>query len=165
MREGEIATPGPGNTIKCIRSGQNGGPFIFELEIDPGGKGPPVHRHDEGDEIFEMVSGQLAVRVEGEVKMLGPGDTLTLRPEQFHTFWNPSKNEPSISRITHGPRFERLITQPDLTSVALYMVDVDPGASRARSSVLRALIRVIAALGRLRGKRPVMVEEATNAAP
>ena len=156
MREGDVVHPGPGETVKCVRSGQDGGPFIFDLELAPGCKGPPMHSHDEGDETFEIVSGQLAVRVGREVTILGPGDTMTLRPDQVHTFWNVSKTEPCTSRITHGPRFERLIEQPDLTRAAIYMIDVDPGASRAASPFIRIIVRLIAAFGRLRGKRPVL---------
>jgi hypothetical protein len=40
--------------------------------------------------------------------------------------------------------------------MALYMVDVDPGASRAANPILRGLLRIIATIGRLRGKRPVV---------
>lgn len=156
MREGEVARPAPGETITCIRSGQDGGPFIFDLELGPGRKGPPMHSHDEGDEIIEVTSGTIVFRVGNKREELGPGDSLTLTPEQPHTFWNPSKTEPVTCRVTHGPRFERAIAQPDLTSLAMYLVHVDPGASRAASPMARAVLRVIASVGRLRGKKPVL---------
>lgn len=162
MREGEITKPGPGETITCIRSGQVGGPFIFDLELAPGCKGPPMHTHDEGDETIEVTSGTIAFRVGKEVKELGPGESLTLTPEQPHTFWNPSRTDPVTCRVTHGARFERVIAQPDLTSIAMYLVSVDPGASRTASPLARALLRVIAAVGRLRGKKPVLAPPQTK---
>jgi hypothetical protein len=53
MREGEVVKPGPDETITCIRSSGGVGPFVFDLELAPGAKGPPTHTHDEGDELIE----------------------------------------------------------------------------------------------------------------
>jgi hypothetical protein len=155
MREGEVVHPGPGETIACIRSGLSGGPFIFELELAPGTGGPPTHTHDEGDEIIEMLEGEMIFRVNGERVQLRPGDSITLTPRDAHTFWNPSKTQSARARVTHGARFERLIVQPDMTSMLVYLAYVDPGASRATNPMMRLMARIIAALGRLRGIHPV----------
>ena len=155
MREGEIARPSPGETITCLRSGQGGGPFIFELELEPGTRGPPTHSHDEGDERVEVVEGEMMFRVNGEKKLLRAGDALTLRPTDAHTFWNPSKKNRVRARVTHGARFERLVTQPGLTALLMYLTYVDPGASRTSHPLMRLVVRAIAWFGRLRGVRPV----------
>jgi uncharacterized cupin superfamily protein len=159
MREGEVHSPSEGETITCIRSGQGGGSFIFDLELAPGFKGPPMHSHDEGDETIEVHSGEIVFRVGKENKHLRAGESLTLRSDQPHTFWNPSRSESVRCRVTHGSRFERLISQPDFTSLAMYIAHVDPGASRLANPVVRAVVRVVAALGKLRGKKPVVLEE------
>lgn len=159
MREGEVVHPSPMETITCVRSGQAGGPFIFEVELAPGAGGPPTHTHDEGDELVEVLSGEVVFRVNGAKKLLRAGDTLRLTPRDPHTFWNPSKTTPVRARVTHGARFERLAVQPSLTALLMYLCYVDPGASRATSPVVRLGARVIARLGRLRGVRLVGVPD------
>jgi quercetin dioxygenase-like cupin family protein len=157
MREGEVARPSPGETITCIRSGQTGGAFIFDLQLAPGTGGPPTHTHDEGDELIEVHEGEMAFRVNGKQIRLRAGDSLTLTPTDAHTFWNPSKTNPVRARVTHGARFERLIVQPSLTAMLMYLVHVDPGASRATHPMVMLVARVVAWLGRLRGVRLVDV--------
>lgn len=160
MREGEVARPAPGEKVTCIRSGQSGGPFIFEVELGPGVGGPPTHTHDEGDERVEVLEGEVVFRVNGKKHHLRAGSSLTLTPRDAHTFWNPSNTNPVRARVVHGARFERLIAQPDFTSLLMYLVYVDPGASRPAHPVMRVLVRVVAWIGRLRGKRPVTMDTA-----
>ena len=159
MREGEVCSPSPGETLTCIQSGSAGGPFIFEMELGPGVKGPPMHSHDEGDETIEVLAGHIVFRVGRENKQLGPGESLTLRPDQPHTFWNPSKTEPVHCRVIHGARFEKAIAQPDFLSLAMYLSLVDPGASRPAHPLGRVILRIIAAFGQLRGKKPIVTGE------
>jgi quercetin dioxygenase-like cupin family protein len=161
MRETEVTRPSPGETITCIRSGQSGGPFIFELELAPGAGRPPVHTHDEGDETIDVLEGEMVFRVNGVNRHLRAGDSLTLTPDDPHTFWNPSKTEVVRARVTHGARFERLIAQPDMTSMLMYLAYVDPGASRATSSMVNLVVRVVGWFGRLRGVEPVIASEGT----
>ncbi len=154
MREGEVVHPSPGETVRCLRSGSSGGPFIFECELAPGAKGPPTHTHDEGDETVEVLAGEVVFRVHGQERRLKAGESLTLSPSQPHTFWNPSKTTPVRARVTHGARFERLIAQPGLLAIARYLTEVDPGASRTHHPVMRVALRVLALVARLRGVRP-----------
>lgn len=159
MREGEVARPSPGEKIVCIRSGQSGGPFIFDLELAPGAGRPPTHTHDEGDEIIEVLEGEIVFRVNGVKRHLRAGESITLTPNDRHTFWNPSKTETLRARVTHGARFERLIAQPDMMSMVMYLSFVDPGSSRATSSLVRTLGRIVGWFGRLRGVKPVLADE------
>ncbi len=156
MREGEVASPSPTEKITCIRSGKDGGPFIFELELAPGSGGPPTHTHDEGDETIEILEGEMGWKIHGKTRVMKKGDTLTLTPNDPHTFWNASKTEVLRARVTHGARFERLIAQPNLTAMLMYLVYVDPGASRSSSMAMSAAMRVMAWFGKLRGIKPVV---------
>jgi quercetin dioxygenase-like cupin family protein len=156
MREGEVAKPTPGETVTCIHSSSGGGPFVFDLELQPGTQGPPMHTHDEGDETIEVLDGEIVFRVGREDKTLRAGDRLTLTPRDPHTFWNPSKTTPVRCRVTHGARFERAIGQPDFLSLAMYLSFVDPGASRATSPLMTWVLRAIAWFGRLRGAQPIL---------
>ncbi len=155
MREGEVVRVSDGERVTCIRSGQEGGPFVFEFELAPGAGGPPIHTHDEGNETIELLEGALSVRVHGRDRVLRAGDRLTLTPDDPHTFRNASKTERVRARVTHGARFERLVVQPGFLATIVYLVDVDPGASRVRNPWLRRLMPLIARFARLRGVRPV----------
>lgn len=156
MREGETIHPSPGEAVTCIRSGQHGGPFIFEFVLAPGAKGPPTHSHDEGDEVIEVLEGEVVFRINGKDTLLRAGDRATLTPSDRHTFWNPSKTTPLRARVIHGARFERLISQPSITSLLMYSCFVDPGASRIRSPLVKVGALVVAWIGRLRGIRMVV---------
>ncbi len=153
MREDEVIRPTPYETLRCIRSAQQGGPFVFELELAPGGKGPPRHYHEDQEEIVEMLEGEIVFRVGSYERRLGPGGRLVLRPGEVHTFYNPSRTTPARARVTAGPSFERFIAQPSLTAKLMYLVYVDPAASRMVNPLVRAAARVIALAGKLRGVR------------
>jgi quercetin dioxygenase-like cupin family protein len=159
MREGEVTSRAPGETIRCIRSGESGGPFVFYLELAPGAGGPPTHTHDEGLEILEILEGEVAFRVNGKTRILAAGDTLTLTPNDPHTFWNPSKIHAMRAKVTHGVRFERLIVQPGTTALAMYVTYVDPGASRLSKPIMRMACGLLAFLGRLCGVRMLTLTE------
>jgi mannose-6-phosphate isomerase-like protein (cupin superfamily) len=161
MREGEVVRPSSGETVTCVRSGQSGGPFVFDLDLAPGSGRPPTHTHDEGDELVEVVEGELTFVVNGRKTVLHAGDTLLLTPKDAHTFWNASKATHVRARVTHGARFERFIVQPGVTALMMYLTYVDPGASRATNPLFRGLGRAVAWVGRMRGV--AMVNAATPA--
>jgi len=153
MREGETIHPTPGERITCIESGANGGRFVFELELAPGAGGPPTHTHDEGDETIEVLEGEIEFKVHGKWRRLGPGESLTLSPSDPHTFRNPSREHPVRCNVIHGARFEKLIAQPGLLHIAIYLTDVDPGASRTTKPLMRVALKLMATFAKLRGLR------------
>ena len=153
MIEAQTLSQGPGESVTCVRSGRDGGPFIFDMELGPGRRGPPTHTHDEGDEIIEVVSGTITFRVNGQDTVLAPGDRLTLTPKDAHTFWNPSRTEVVRCRVTHGARFERAMDQPSFAQLAMHLALIDPGASRMASPFVRGTLWLVAQLGRLRRLR------------
>lgn len=155
MKVGEEVRPSPGERIVCVQSGRDGGPFIFEMELGPRVKGPPMHAHDEGDEVVEVLEGEIVFRVGGEDRTLRAGEALTLTPADAHTFWNPSPTAPVRCRVVHGARFERAISQPDFSRMAMYLTWVDAGASRMASPAVRGVLWLVALFGRLRGLQPV----------
>ena len=53
----------------------------LEVIIAPGAKGPPEHIHPLQEERFEVLSGRVGARVEGEERTLQAGEALTARPE------------------------------------------------------------------------------------
>ena len=63
-----------------------------QLEVEaswgPGGKVPPPHLHPHQDEEFVVQSGRLTAWIDGDERMLGPGDTLVIPRETPHKMWN-----------------------------------------------------------------------------
>lgn len=155
MIPGQTVRPTPAERVTCIRSASEGGPFIFDFELGPGGKGPPVHSHDEGDEIIDVLEGEIVFKVNGEERLLRKGDRVVLTPQDPHTFWNPSKTTPVLCRVEHGARFERAIAQSSFPALAMYLTYEDPGASRAANPFVRAVLGVIAFFSRLAGVKVV----------
>ncbi len=46
------------------------------------------HHHTVADEVYLVWSGQGRVRVDGEMRHVGPGDAVTIRPGQRHKVWS-----------------------------------------------------------------------------
>lgn len=155
MRTGEVVEPGPGERLTCVQSSADGGPFVFEMALGPGVKGPPMHSHDEGNERIEVLEGEIVFQVRGERTTLRAGDALELTPAMPHTFWNPSKTTTVRCLVHHGARFERAIAQPDFTRMAMFLTYVDPGASRMANPLVRWTLQLVAWIGKLRGVSPV----------
>jgi len=68
-------------------------PEAFEVEVTygPGGSPPPKHWHPEQDEHFEVLSGAVRTRVEGEQRDLSAGETIEIPRRSVHQMWNPGE--------------------------------------------------------------------------
>jgi quercetin dioxygenase-like cupin family protein len=68
-------------------------PELIEVEVTygPGGERPPAHLHPEQDESFEVLSGTIGVRIDGEERSYGPGDAFEVPRGAVHQMWNPGK--------------------------------------------------------------------------
>jgi Cupin domain len=58
------------------------------LSLEPNEKGPPEHIHLMQKEIFEVISGELTVLIEGERRKLKTGDKTEILKGQRHTYLN-----------------------------------------------------------------------------
>ncbi len=149
MREGQTMSPNKGERITCIRSGLDGGPFIFEFELDPGVTGPPMHSHEGHDERISVLAGEFGLQIGNTRRVCRAGESVLLTPADVHTFWNASPTSTVRCRVEHGGRFERAIAQPDLLRLSMYVSRVDPGAVRVHNRGLRMLMSVLARIGSL----------------
>lgn len=79
-------------------------PEAFEVEATygPAGKPPPRHFHPAQDEHFEVLSGTMRVRVDGEERDLSPGEQLEIGRGSAHQMWNPG-GEPARVRWRTAP--------------------------------------------------------------
>ncbi|RMG77328.1 MAG: cupin domain-containing protein [Bacteroidetes bacterium] len=93
----------PGQVFYCREEGvrqtvakQENGLVYCHLEFYPYSPGPPKHIHTTFDETFETENGELSVWINGEVKKVRPGESLTVRKGTAH---QPFNNTPHTVRL------------------------------------------------------------------
>jgi quercetin dioxygenase-like cupin family protein len=146
-------------------------PELIEVEVTygPGGERPPAHLHPEQDESFEVLSGTIGVRIDGEERSYGPGDAFEVPRGAVHQMWNPGK-EPAraIWQTRPAGRTEEWFTALDALQrsgrvdakgmpgplamgvLLTHYRDAFRLAARPRSLV-RGALAVLSVAGRLRG--------------
>lgn len=70
--------------------------LVTYLPGDP----PPKHFHPAQDERFELVEGTVRVELDGEVRELGPGDSLEIPRGAVHRLWNPAEEAARATWLT-----------------------------------------------------------------
>jgi mannose-6-phosphate isomerase-like protein (cupin superfamily) len=91
MRAGDqIENPVTGERLVFTETaGDTGGEYTrFEAYIQPGGHLPTSHLHPFQRETFEIVSGELTMKVDGRTIEATPGDTVVIEPGESHYFRN-----------------------------------------------------------------------------
>jgi quercetin dioxygenase-like cupin family protein len=146
-------------------------PEALEVEAvyGAGGSPPPAHLHPAQDEHFEVLAGHLHARLDGEERTLSAGDTLDIPRQRKHQMWNPSGAEARVLwRTSPAGRTEqwfravdRLIRENDgrMPGPLAFGVLMNEYGDTFRLAVgpeplMRPLVGVLGALGRLRGYRP-----------
>jgi mannose-6-phosphate isomerase-like protein (cupin superfamily) len=66
-------------------------PDLLEVEATyaPASREPPKHLHPSQDEHFEVLAGTVRIRVGGEERDLGAGETIDILRGTVHQMWNP----------------------------------------------------------------------------
>ena len=59
----------------------------------PPGTASQEHYHTEAEEVYYVIEGQGAVRVDGETRTIGPGDVVVIVPGQRHTVWQEGEGD------------------------------------------------------------------------
>ncbi|MBJ2149330.1 cupin domain-containing protein [Paracoccus sp. IB05] len=73
-------------------------------EIAPGGTaGDQLYSLRSEEELVLVISGDLALNIEGEEAILHQGDSLTFDPRRLHSFRNPSSSFPTIAVFIMTP--------------------------------------------------------------
>src|ERR1044071_1085199 len=76
---------------------QTGGEYTeVEGVIAPGGHLPSAHKHPNQTERFEITSGTLTLKVDGQKIEAKAGDVITIEPGQSHNFWNKTDQDVKI---------------------------------------------------------------------
>jgi mannose-6-phosphate isomerase-like protein (cupin superfamily) len=159
-------------------TGVEGEWLISELIIEPNALGPPLHYHDSFKEQFSVVEGTLHVRVDAEVKKVGPGESILIPAGVPHQPFNPttdrvvvSSQDPSIP-ITFAACLVQLYAKTDAEEpisglgMALQMSVIDPICDThlvAIPSPVEGLLKVaLAPAARLLGYRNYYPENALH---
>ncbi|MFI5379615.1 MAG: cupin domain-containing protein [Tepidisphaerales bacterium] len=69
-------------------SAETGGAFCVAEVIIPQGGGTPLHAHDDEDEVYYVIDGEVEFRLAGRVATAPPGTTVYVPRGQFHTLRN-----------------------------------------------------------------------------
>jgi len=75
--------------------------YRVEVDADPGANGGPLHRHMHQSEHFEVLDGAMRVR-RGlrDVRLVGPGEEITIPPARAHTFSIPGDGARFVATFT-----------------------------------------------------------------
>jgi quercetin dioxygenase-like cupin family protein len=75
-------------TVRTPSAASGGELLEVEAEWKPGGHKPLPHSHPSQEEHFEVLEGQLSVRLGSGTRVLNVGDTVDVPRGVVHTFWN-----------------------------------------------------------------------------
>src|SRR5437763_6163059 len=75
-------------TVRTTSADSGGELLEVEAEWAPKEHKPLPHSHPSQDEHFEVLEGQLSVKLGGEKRVLNVGDTVDVPRGTVHTFWN-----------------------------------------------------------------------------
>jgi N-acetylneuraminate synthase len=95
--------------------------YAKKILVQLPGQSHPLHYHKLKEETFLVVYGDLSIELDGQVRTLVPGDTLTVRPGVWHRFWTEGGcifeeisttahrgdsvyRDPAINRLEHSER-------------------------------------------------------------
>lgn len=90
-----LECPPAGKRVQIARSSaETDGDLVrFEMWLDADSRGPYLHVHPVQDEVLEVESGRLGVTVDGETRVLDPGERVDIPRNVAHKFWNESDGE------------------------------------------------------------------------
>src|SRR4051812_42040930 len=96
--------------VVCGTADSTDGSLSVQLFVAPGGAVAAEHHHPEIVERFRVLSGHLAVSIEGRRSHMGPGDELTVPPGVVHDWWNAGEAEAEVLvEVSPGRRFELMV--------------------------------------------------------
>ena len=99
IRGHEIRNPKTRQRIKFLQTTNDTKGTFLEMISTYEAKSiePPSHYHPFQEEYIEVISGEVTVRVNGEVEILGPGHQLYIAKNTTHAVWN-NTNAPASLR-------------------------------------------------------------------
>ena len=171
MASGQVIdNPISGERIVICQTGAetDGRLLAFDLYLPPGGHVPATHAHPVQEERFTVVAGQLRVQIGRRSTLVGPGQTLVVKPGTAHWFGNVGP-DPAVAHVEIRPalRMEELLERsgaigvgasspgklvPRLPDLALVLLEFERelAVPRFPAALLRLLLLPLAWLARRR---------------
>ena len=66
---------------------------VIRGTAESGVRGPALHCHDDFAEVYVMLAGRLELRLDDQLRELGPGDVAVVAPGVAHTFRTLERSE------------------------------------------------------------------------
>ncbi|MCC3159621.1 cupin domain-containing protein [Hymenobacter sp. 15J16-1T3B] len=130
-----IENPFTGQSLHFLTTARQTGGAALVLQSSWRGRGaePPAHCHPAQEELFEVLQGQLTVRLDGELRRLRAGDQLRIGPGQVHSMWNEEAERATARWVTRPAlRTEELLeTTFSLAQAGLVGASGAPGLLQA----------------------------------
>jgi quercetin dioxygenase-like cupin family protein len=103
----EIRNEKTGQRIKFIQTTADTKGLLLEMIATYERKSlePPLHYHPFQEEFIEIISGEMTVRMNGELEVLGSGHQLYIAKNTTHTMWN-NTDKPAVIRWKVAPALE-----------------------------------------------------------
>jgi mannose-6-phosphate isomerase-like protein (cupin superfamily) len=113
IRTGDtIENPVTGERITFLATSADtdGEAVVIETVVQPDGFVAAAHVHPNQEERFEILSGMLGLKVDGEEIVAGPGETSTVPAGTPHRFWNAGDDEVRFRcEVRPALQFEQLL--------------------------------------------------------
>lgn len=95
----KISNSVTGQDILFIQTGIESNGELLEMEstYQPHSKEPKPHYHPFQEEFFQVVSGEVNVRIDGRVIKLNSGEKLHIPRNRVHSMWNASAFETVVN--------------------------------------------------------------------
>lgn len=102
-----INNPKTGQKIRFLQTAKDTNGRLLEMEstLSPFSKEPVAHYHPFQEEDFTVFTGELNVRIDGQLTVLKAGDTLHIDKNVVHSMWNNS-NEKTVINWKVQPAFD-----------------------------------------------------------
>jgi mannose-6-phosphate isomerase-like protein (cupin superfamily) len=95
---------GLGGTVRLKVEGvhSNGQMVLYEFTMPSRTAGPPMHIHEQWDEAFYVLDGEVSFDIASEVHLVPAGGCVFVAGRTPHTFWNAS-NRPATNLVVLTP--------------------------------------------------------------
>jgi mannose-6-phosphate isomerase-like protein (cupin superfamily) len=124
-RVGDELKLGPGTTLRVVA--HDADELLLQATYAPSGSAPPAHLHPAQDERFEVISGAMRTRIDGEESGLSEGEVLEIARGTPHQMWNGGDRQAVLEWRT-TPAGRTLQWFGELSSMLAGESSADPAA-------------------------------------
>jgi quercetin dioxygenase-like cupin family protein len=158
-------------TWQQVADDTNGRIALGEMVLPPGGFVAAEHVHPNQEERYEIIVGELRVRLDGRERVLGPGDRIVVPVGRPHVWWNAGRDEVRFRcEVTPALHFEafletffglaadgrtdrRGLPNPLQLAVLMRAYHEEVRLARPPAAIQTAMFAPLALIGRLLGYR------------